>query len=111
MIAGQWISACVRPIVAEHSRRAKGIIMAVHRGEVVIFVLEHEAGVEECAVARDTLLDLARRHRADVSLDELLDIFDAHRKKIEAAALRKFRKGDYDVGGVLVTSADLGPHV
>src|SRR5436305_11879280 len=65
MIAGQWISACVRPIVAEHSRRAKGIIMAVHRGEVVIFVLEHEAGVAACAVARDTLLDLARRHRAD----------------------------------------------
>lgn len=85
--------------------------MAVHRGEVVVFILEHETDTEECAVARDALLDLARRHRADVSSGELIDIFDSHREKIEAAALRKIRARDYDSGGVLVTSADLGPHV
>ena len=49
--------------------------MAVHRGEFVYFQqLEHETGVEECAVARDALLDLGRAHRADTSSDELLNI-------------------------------------
>jgi hypothetical protein len=80
--------------------------MAVHRGEFVIFELEHETGVEECAVACDALLDLGRAHRADTSSDELLNIFGTHREKIEAAALAKLRSGNYS--SIVVTSPDLG---
>ncbi|WP_074830477.1 MULTISPECIES: DUF1488 family protein [Bradyrhizobium] len=75
--------------------------------ELVIFQLEHETGVEECAVAREALLDLGRAHRADTPPDELLNIFETHREKIEAAALVKLRKADYGLGGILVTSSDL----
>ena len=82
--------------------------MAVYRGENVIFQLEHERGVEECAVAREALLDLGRAHREDTPPDELLNIFEAHREKIEAAALAKLRSGNYSLGGILVTSPDLG---
>ena len=82
--------------------------MAVYRGEYVVFQLEHETGVEECAVARDTLLDLGRVHRADMPPDELINIFESHREKIEAAALAKLRSGNYSLGGILVTSPDLG---
>jgi hypothetical protein len=50
--------------------------MAAYRGEYVIFLLEHEMDVEECAVACEALLDLGRAHRADTSPDELLNIFE-----------------------------------
>jgi hypothetical protein len=82
--------------------------MAAYRGEYVTFLLEHETGVEECAVARDALLDLGRAHRADISPDELLNIFETHRVQIEAVALAKLRSGNYSLGGILVTSPDLG---
>jgi hypothetical protein len=83
--------------------------MAAYRGEYVTFLLEHETDVEECAVACEALLDLGHAHRADTSPDELLNIFEMHREKIEAAALAKLRAGKYSLGGILVTSSDLDP--
>jgi hypothetical protein len=39
----------------------------------VYFQLEHETGVEECKVARDTLLDLGRAHRAAALSSDQID--------------------------------------
>jgi hypothetical protein len=83
--------------------------MASYRGEYVTFIVEQETGTEECAVAREALLDLGHVHRPDISPDELLNIFEMHREKIEAAALAKLRAGKYSAGGILVTSSDLDP--
>ena len=82
--------------------------MAAHRGDVIVFIIEHEAGAEECAVSFEALCDLGRVHRNDVSQDELFRIFRARREEIEAAALKKFRAGVYNKpGGIMVTSSDL----
>jgi hypothetical protein len=82
--------------------------MVAHRGEVIVFIVAHEAGAEECAVSFEALCDLGRVNRNDVSQDELFRIFHTHREEIEAAALKKFRAGVYNKpGGILVTSGDL----
>jgi hypothetical protein len=82
--------------------------MAAFRGEVAVFILVHETGTEECAVAREALLDLGRAKRADTSPEQLLEIFEQHRSRIEQAALKKLRAGNYGTGGILVTTQDLG---